>query len=96
MSLSDCRQNSHFNLHKMAILFFIKIFSDNILKIGVSLRLLNVSFHIQLANFFRFIYEKIRLTSISILDKPINFVYLIPCFSFESSKTRSIISLRLL
>ena len=27
-----------FNLYKMAIFFFIKIFSDNILKIGVSLR----------------------------------------------------------
>ena len=94
--LADCRQNSHFNFYKMAIFFFIKIFNDNILKIGVSLRLLDVSFHIQLANFFRFMHEKIRLTSILIFDKPLNFVYLIPCFSFASAKTRSIVSFRLL
>ena len=93
---TDCRQIAIFNLYKMAIFFFIKIFSDNILKIGISLRLLDVSLHIQLANFFRFIHEKIRLTSISIFDKPLNFVYLIPCFSFASAKTRSIVSLRLL
>ena len=84
------------NLYKMAIFFFIKIFSNNILEIGVSLKLLDVSFHIQLANFFRFMHEKIRLTSISIFDKPLNFVYLILCFSFASAKTRSIVSLRLL
>lgn len=94
--ITDCRQNSHFNFYKMAIFFFIKIFNDNILKIGVSLRLLDVSFHIQLANFFRFMHEKIRLTSILIFDKPLNFVYLIPCFSFASAKTRSIVSFRLL
>ena len=78
-----------FKLYKMAISFFIKIFSDKMLKVGVSLRLLDLPFHIKLANFFRFMHEKIRLISISIFDKPLNFVYLIPCFSFVLANTRS-------
>lgn len=49
--------------------------------------------HFQIASFFRFMQPNKRFSSIFILARPLYCVYLIPCFSFASAKTLSIVSL---
>ena len=55
-----------------------------------------VSSHFLIANFFKFMAANLSLTQFVTWARPVYLVYLMPCFSLASAKTRSMVSLRIL
>ena len=51
-------------------------------------------FHVQFAIFFKFMAAKVSIACMDNFLSPLKVVHRIPCFSFASAKTRSIVSLR--
>lgn len=91
---SDCRQNGSGCIAPGTILNFIYKYIGSNIQTKEQGFLSPPFLHFQIASFFRFIHANKRVSSIVTFANPLYCVYLIPCFSFPSAKTRSMVSFR--